>query len=124
MIKLSSLGPWAQLFEYPRLDILVAVQPLLDAIEAHQIPLTYTAIDPVQVTKMIERNIVLPEHVLELATTRLMKPIVLGIHETGEELILDGSHRYVLMGLRNMKRVPSYTVYPALWRQFEVDKTK
>jgi|SRR5215468_4584701 len=117
-------GPWSlvECFDWWERGTMIAIPPLRDAIRDAKISIEYLPINSLLVRQLIDRNTVAPDHVMELSQKREMVPVIFAIDERGRQMLIDGNHRYVLMGLRGMKRVPCFVVYPALWTQFEIKR--
>lgn len=62
------------------------------------------------------------EHVFDLLEYKTLDPIIFGKWEGkgADTILIDGHHRYCLMGLMQEPYIPGFVLEACLWRQFEI----
>jgi hypothetical protein len=70
----------------------------------------------------VKDGTVLLEHVLDLTAYPTLDPVIFGQWPKPgpDSILIDGHHRYALMGLCNMPQIPAFVLTETQWRAFEI----
>ena len=103
---------------------IFAVQRLLAAIRAEQVPPVMVAVDPEFAQWMRANNRGIEQHRLDRLTHAIVDaadPILLLVQEDGQMLLVDGSHRFVWLAEQGVPEARAWIMPPDVWQQFVVD---